>query len=102
VTDLLGLPIKLERTIDVPCAVCGETAVVVGAGVGPHTASLRCLRCDRHRGWLPKTVADFLTDLIVRFGRPAEPITIRNSELAATLGASAAEASTAPEPELEK
>jgi hypothetical protein len=95
VTDLLGLPIKLERTVDGPCAVCGETAVVVGAGAGPHTASLRCLRCGRHRGWLPKTVADFLTDLVVRFGRPTEPITVRNSELAATSGAPAAEASSA-------
>ena len=93
---LIGLPIKLQRTIDGPCAVCGETAVIIGAGAGPYVASLRCARCDRHRGWLPTTVANFLTDLVVRFGRPAEPITIRNSELAATLGASAAEASTAP------
>ena len=95
-TTLIGLPIKLQRTIDGPCAVCGETAVIIGAGAGPHVASLRCACCDRRRGWLPKTVADFLTNLVVRFGRPTDPITIRNSELAATLGASAAEASTAP------
>jgi hypothetical protein len=95
-TDLIGLPIKLQRTIDGPCAVCGETAVIIGAGAGPHVASLRCAGCDRHRGWLPKTIADFLTDLVVRFGRPTDPITIRNSELAATSGAPAAEASTAP------
>jgi hypothetical protein len=93
---LIGLPIKLQRTIDGSCALCGETAVIIGAGAGPHVASLRCACCDRHRGWLPKTVADFLTDLVLRFGRPAEPITIRNSELAASLGAPAAEASTAP------
>jgi hypothetical protein len=95
-TDLIGLPIRLERTIDGPCAVCGETAVIIGAGTGPHVAALRCRRCDRHRGWLPKTVADFLIALIARFGRPAEPITIRNSELAASLGAPPAEASSAP------
>lgn len=94
--DIIGLSIKLARTIDGPCAVCGETAVTVGSSGGPHSASLRCASCERHRGWLPKTVADFLTDLVVRFGRPTEPIIVRNSELAATLGASAAEASTAP------
>jgi hypothetical protein len=93
---LIGLPMKLQRTIDGPCAVCGETAVIIGAGAGPHTASLRCACCDRHRGWLPTTVADFLKNVIVRFGRPTVPITIRNSELAVGSGASAAEASSAP------
>jgi hypothetical protein len=96
VTDLIGLPIKLERTIDGPCAVCGETAVVVGAGAGPHVAALRCLCCGRHRGWLSKTVADFLMDLVVRFGRPTAPVTIRNSELAAASGAAVVETSTRP------
>jgi hypothetical protein len=95
-SNLMGLPIKFQRTIDGPCAVCGESAVIIGGGAGPHVASLRCACCDRHRGWLPKAVADFLTDLVVRFGRPTDPITIRNSELAATSGAPAAEASTAP------
>jgi hypothetical protein len=95
-TNLLGLPIKLERTIDGPCALCGETAVILGAGTGPHVAALRCLGCGRHRGRLPQTVADFLIALIAKFGQPAEPITIRNSELAASLGAPAAEASIAP------
>jgi hypothetical protein len=94
VTDLIGLRIELERNIDGPCAVCGDTAVVIGSSAGPHVASLRCACCDRHRGWLPKTVADFLTDLVVRFGQPAEPITIRNSELSATSGALAAKASS--------
>jgi hypothetical protein len=96
VTDLIGLPIKLARTIDGPCGACGETTVIIGSSAGPHMASLRCACCDRHRGWLPKPVAAFLTDLVGRFGRPTDPITVRNSELAATLGAHAAEASTAP------
>jgi hypothetical protein len=95
-TPLLGLRIRLKRTIDVPCCACGETNVVIGKSAGSHAASLHCASCERHRGCLPKSVADFLTNMVVRFGRPTEPITIRNSELAATLGASAAEASTAP------
>jgi hypothetical protein len=96
VSPLIGLSVKTERTIDGPCAACGETAVLIGAGAGPHSASLRCSRCGRHRGWLPKTFADFLLALVAQYGRPVKPITIRNSEVAATLGASAVEASTAP------
>ena len=53
-TDLIGLPIKLERTSDGVCAACGGTVVVNGRSSGPHCASQRCASCHRHRGWLPK------------------------------------------------
>lgn len=92
--DLTGLPIKLARTIDRPCAECGERAVIIDAGAGSHAAALRCACCGRHRGWLPTTVADFLTALVERFGRPSEPVVIRHSDLAVKKGALAAEAST--------
>jgi hypothetical protein len=78
-TNLTGLPIKLERTIDGPCAACGDDAVVIGSSDGLHSASLRCASCHRHRGWLPEVVADFLMDLMARFGRPTYPITVRNT-----------------------
>jgi hypothetical protein len=81
-TPLIGLHIRLRRTIDVPCCECGETVVVIGPGKGPHTASLHCTTCNRHRGWLPKTIAEFLLEAISRFGRPREAITIQDSELA--------------------
>jgi hypothetical protein len=96
-TDLIGLPIKLERTIDGPCAVCGETAVIIGPGTGPHVAALRCICCDRHRGWLPKAVADFLMATIAQFGLPAEAITIRTSEFAQANGAAPLGAPAAPQ-----
>jgi hypothetical protein len=80
--ELTGLRIRLERTTDVPCGVCGQTVVVIGNGAGPHVASLHCASCDRHRGWLPKAIADFLLGTINRFGRPPEAITIRNPEFA--------------------
>jgi len=51
-TDLIGLRIRLNRTVDVPCGACGS--VVVGQGAGPHCAS-----CDHHRGWLPKPITEF-------------------------------------------
>ena len=79
---LAGLRIQLERTKDVPCGVCGQTVVVVGKAAGPHVASLHCATCDRHRGWLPKTIADFLMETISRFGWPTEAIMIRNPEFA--------------------
>jgi hypothetical protein len=94
-TDVLtGLQIKLARTNDVPCAECGETAVAIGSNAG--IAGLRCICCDRHRGWLPKAIADFLVAAIDHFGRPTVPISVHNSKLAAPLGAVAVETSTAP------
>jgi hypothetical protein len=86
--ELIGLRIKLERTIDKPCA-CGETAVSVGEGAGPHIASLRCTGCDCHRGWLPKVIASFLTETIGRFGQLTDPIVMQNSSLPADAGAPA-------------
>ena len=79
---LTGLRIRLERATDVPCGVCGQTAVVIGKGAGPNIASLHCASCDRHRGWLTKAIAEFLIATISRFGRPTEVISIRNPEFA--------------------
>jgi hypothetical protein len=91
---LIGLQIKLARTIDVPCAECGETAVTIGPSAGRPIAALRCICCQRHRGHLPKAAADFLVTAIDKFGRPTVPVTIRDSQLAAPSGAVAAETST--------
>jgi hypothetical protein len=91
---LIGMRIRLTRTIDVPCCQCGETVVVSGQGTGPHAACLRCASCDRHRGWLPKALTEFLAETIRLFGPLPDGITIRNNEFAeanaaATLGAPA-------------
>ena len=69
--SIIGLHIKLRRTIDAPCATCGGTAVAVGEGVGPHVAALHCADCRRHRGWLPRPIAEFLVEVVARFGHPA-------------------------------
>jgi hypothetical protein len=92
-TALFGLQVRLERTVDIPCAECGETAVVIGSSAGPH--ALRCICCDRHRGRLQAVVADFLAATVDQFGRPTLPITIRNSQFAASSSAAATETSTA-------
>ena len=74
-----GLRVRLERTVDTPCVTCGETVVVIGEGAGPHAASLRCAGCDRHRGWLPRTITNFLSETVRLFGVPDEPFLIRDA-----------------------
>jgi hypothetical protein len=71
---LVGMVMKYD---DTPCKQCGGVAVVIGEPKGPHANALHCQVCDRHRGWLPKTVADFLNETIRNFGPPGEPIEIR-------------------------
>jgi hypothetical protein len=38
-----------------PCASCGSIERKLGAGKGPHTASLKCAECDRFIKWLGKS-----------------------------------------------
>jgi hypothetical protein len=90
-TSIVGLRIMLERTIDVPCAVCGKTVVTIG-----HAAALHCSWCNRHRGWLPKPAANFLADAATLFGRSTEPILICNSQFAAPSSGADAAVSSAP------
>jgi hypothetical protein len=98
---IAGITVRLDRTIDQPCGVCGETAVMIGPGAGPHVASLRCICCDRHRGWLPKGAANFIDAAVVLFGRPVVPVTVKTSQYApssetAMPGAIAATSSARP------
>jgi hypothetical protein len=72
------LYVRLERTIDTPCT-CGGTFVVIGEAAGPHAASLRCAGCDQHRGWLPGTITNFLSETVRLFGVPNEPFLIRDA-----------------------
>ena len=58
---------------------CGAAEAAIGAGRGPHLASLRCTACDAHRGWLGHQTHSFLTRIVNQFGRPPEPIAIRRA-----------------------
>jgi hypothetical protein len=53
--ELFGLVVGTdERTIDCgPCSRCGSSVAIIGPGVGPHHASVRCVR-DHFLKWLPK------------------------------------------------
>jgi hypothetical protein len=60
-----------------PCRGCGCELATIGEGKGPHAASLHCIGCKMHRGWLSHTTHKFLIEIINKFGRPAEPIVLR-------------------------
>jgi hypothetical protein len=51
--DLFGVAAGVDdrTTSCAPCPQCGSSIAIVGPGVGPHFASLCCLRGQR---WLPR------------------------------------------------
>jgi len=69
---LIGIEINLPRHCQ-----CGHDMLRVGPGRGPHRASLKCARCGRHCGWLSLKIANFLSAVIARFGRPIAPVHVR-------------------------
>jgi hypothetical protein len=94
VTEILIIGLQIRLAPNVGCAECGETAVAIGSGAGPDMPALYCTCCERHRGYLPKAVADLLLTAIEKFGRPTLPITVCHSQLAAPSGAVAIETFT--------
>jgi len=69
---LVGLAITLlER-----CPRCNGHDAVIGAGRGPHKASIMCA-CGRHLGWMSHEAFKFLSATARQFGRPTSPISIR-------------------------
>jgi hypothetical protein len=57
---------------------CASDIAIVRAGDAAHHLSLKCRSCERHRGWLSKPTADWISSLVTRFGVP-EVITIHSS-----------------------
>jgi hypothetical protein len=56
---------------------CGQGIAVIKAGKPPHSGSLVCISCGKHRGWLPVRARDFILETINQFGRPSEPVAYR-------------------------
>lgn len=71
---LIGLNVTLPDLCK-----CGAAEAVIGAGSGPHLASLRCRACEAHRGWVGVQTYAFLTETVKQFGRPTAPFAIRRS-----------------------
>ena len=90
-TSLIGLRVKLDRPVDRGKPCC-RNICVIGPAKGPHAGVLNCIDCGAHRGWMRKSTAAWLEDVMVRFGLPTEPIVIRDATYPETapLGADAA------------
>jgi hypothetical protein len=56
---------------------CGARIAEIGAGAGPHVASLYCASCRWHRGWLSGNAHAFIAEIVNQFGRPITRVTIR-------------------------
>jgi hypothetical protein len=72
-TTLVGL----EVFTNTDCTGCGCNGAVLGSSAGPHCAAIHCVRCGRHRGWLPREAATFINGIIDHFGRPNSPVILR-------------------------
>jgi hypothetical protein len=53
--DITPQPIFRANPNHLPCSACGSTHRKLGAGKGPHSASLRCGQCDRFIKWVSKS-----------------------------------------------
>ena len=93
--DVVGLPIVMPTL----CPRCYGVTATIGAGRGPHRASLMC-GCGCHLGWMSAETFSFITAIVRQFGRPTEPIKVRfnTAQTAQTNGAVPSGASTASEP----
>jgi hypothetical protein len=78
-SPVVGTLVKLDRTID-RVRPCHQNTCVVGAGAGPHGASLICSCCGQHRGWLSKSTLAFLERGMRLCGRVDGLPIVRNTE----------------------
>ncbi len=69
--DLVGLAIILPEQ----CPRCRGHDAWIGAGRGPHKASVLCV-CGRHLGWLSIATFNFIAETVRQFDRPSEPISV--------------------------
>jgi hypothetical protein len=76
--ELVGLAIVLPES----CPRCGGHDAWIGAGRGPHKASIMCV-CGCHLGWLGIEVFNFISATIQQFGRPTEPICVNRQRATA-------------------
>jgi hypothetical protein len=77
-TPLAGLRVKMGRPIDRDRPCCRNFCTIAPANE-PHAGELICADCGQHRGWLSKATAQWIKDLISRFGAPTTPIIVRRA-----------------------
>jgi hypothetical protein len=72
--------LRLDRNTDRERPCCNNLALVL-PGTAQHAAALRCVDCNRHRGWLPRQALDFLKTTTNRFGASSAPIVLRDQQI---------------------
>jgi len=77
-TAVHGKKIRLRRNRDRPCPSCGSRDVIAGPGRAMHAAGLRCIECNRHRGWMSGNLATVLVEATKKFG--LLEITVKGAE----------------------
>jgi hypothetical protein len=77
--DLVGLAIRLPEH----CSRCGGYDATIGAGRGPHKASIVCA-CGKHLGWMSVATFNFVAEIVRVHGRPSEPISVTQKPPATT------------------
>jgi hypothetical protein len=72
-SGLVGLQVVMPSR---QCRECHCRAFTIGAGSGPHKASVTCT-CGKHCGWISTESFNFISETVRLFGRPTEPIVVR-------------------------
>jgi hypothetical protein len=78
VVMIIGLRVRLDRGVDHELG-CHDNIALIHPGRDPYGAQLRCIQCQRHRGWLAQTTTDFLSKTVSAFGVPPEPFRITDA-----------------------
>jgi hypothetical protein len=76
----IGTRVRLDRSVD-RVRPCCDNIAVIDHGRGLHAAALRCVRCHRHRGWLPHEAFAFISNITQKFGAPDAPIILRDRQI---------------------
>ena|SRR5262249_7306290 len=77
-------PIGLAITMPEPCPRCSGHDAVIGAGRGPHKASIMCV-CGRHLSWMSVLTFNFIAEVVRRFGQPNESVCVNRQPATAEL-----------------
>jgi hypothetical protein len=78
--SILGLKVQLARAADRDRPCC-RNICIIEAGREPYAGKLRCVDCNRARGWLSKVTADWIEQVAACFGAPTTPIIVRRAHL---------------------
>jgi hypothetical protein len=72
VMSIAGLPVELP----IPCRRCRRSFIAT-ISMEQNPASLRCIKCAAHPGYVSEISYDFIAEIIKNFGPITSPIAMR-------------------------